>query len=367
MPTIGDLLKHLDEIAPPHLAFPDDPIGLQLGRKSDAVSTCVVTLDSTPQCIAFAKQQGAQCIVSHHPPIYNPIPSLAGDSLSVQVIREAITNNIALIAAHTNWDTADGGVNDTLAKLIGLTDITPFGDDVDSNNYKLTVFVPQDHRERLIDALAAAGAGGVGDYKRCAFYGDGEGTFEPQEGTNPYIGEPGKREHVEETRIEMLVPHHRRYQVEKALKETHPYEEPAYDFLHTASPPFSLPRMGNLSAAVGLVDFVGQVENALESPCRAYGKPDRKIKTVGVVGGSGGRYWMKAKIAGCDALVTGEARHHEAVEAAESGFALIDAGHHGTEQPGVRELKNRLAAAMNDLQFHVFEPLRGLGGSPVEP
>ena len=103
------------------------------------------------------------------------------------------------------------------------------------------------------------------------------------------------------------------------------------------------------------------------SPVRGYGKPERKIKTVGVIGGSGGRYWMKAKIAGCDALVTGELRHHEAVEAAESGFALIDAGHYGTEQPGVRELNNRLAAAMNDVQFHCFEPAQGLGGAPASP
>jgi putative NIF3 family GTP cyclohydrolase 1 type 2 len=75
---------------------------------------------------------------------------------------------------------------------------------------------------------------------------------------------------------------------------------------------------------------------------RSFGKSGAMIGSVGVVGGAGGSYWLRAKLAGCDALVTGEVKHHEAVEAAESGFCVIEAGHFATEQPSVYALAERL-------------------------
>jgi dinuclear metal center YbgI/SA1388 family protein len=364
VPTVGELLDALDDIAPSHLAYADDPIGLHVGRKSDAFERAVVALDVTPAAVEYAASLGASVIVAHHPPIYHPLKNVAGDSLDAQVIRGSIKHGIALVAAHTNWDAANGGVNDSLASLLSLSEVTPFGNDLPAKELKLSVFVPLAETQRLIDALAAAGAGGMGLYRRCAFFAEGTGTFEPQEGASPAIGEVGAREEVEEMRVEMRVPAHCRDAVEKVLLGAHPYEEPAYDFFRVEAPPASLGRMGKLPEPVRFGELRGYVDRALGSRCELFGKLERKVSTVGVVGGAGGDFWTRAKSAGCDVLVTGECAHHHGRDAAETGFCVIEAGHYHTEHPGMVVLCERLRQAMPSASFDVYEPAKGRCGRP---
>ncbi len=84
--------------------------------------------------------------------------------------------------------------------------------------------MPHADAQRLIDALAAAGAGGIGAYERCAYTTDGTGTFRPLDGAAPAIGEVGRIEVVEETRVEMVLPRRLRSAVLRALLAAHPYE-----------------------------------------------------------------------------------------------------------------------------------------------
>jgi len=361
MPTVGELLNALDTIAPPELAFPDDPIGLQVGRKSDSLDKVLVSLDVSPGTIEHAVSIGAKAIVCHHAPIYHPVRSLAGDGFQVQVLRAAVRSGIAILVAHTNWDAASGGVNDTLASLMSISDVSPFGNDIKSHVFKLSAFVPSSEVDHMIDVLTEAGAGGVGLYRRCAFYSQGTGTFEPQVGASPAIGSVGEREHVDEMRIEMRVPGALRLTVERALLEAHPYEEPAYDFYPVTAPSASLGRMGELLKPVRFSDLREVVDAALGSRCELFGKLDRRVRRIGVVGGAGGDFWLRAKNAGCDVLITGECRHHEAVEAAESGFGIIEAGHYHTEQPGMISLAQRLGETLT-CEFSVYEPGQGRSG-----
>lgn len=365
MPTVGDLLSVLEKVAPANLAFPDDPIGLQLGRKSDPVTSCIVSLDPSPSSLAFAIQAQAHALVSHHALIYNPVRTLAGDSAQVRSIRTAIEKNLAVLVAHTNWDAAPGGINDTLAMKLDLLDIQAFGSDVPQEAFKLVTFVPADYRDGIIDALAEAGCGTIGLYRRCAFYSSGHGTYEPQEGANPLIGEIGTRETADEIRVEMLVPSHAKFDAINALRDSHPYDEPAFDLYPLVAASESLPRKGRLASTMSFAEFSTVVGEKLQSQVRAFGKPTAAIETVGVVGGSGGSYWLKARIAGCDVLVTGEVRHHEAVDAAESGFCVIEAGHFATEQPGVIELSKRLGELLPGVKFHAYEPSDGSSGAPI--
>ena len=364
MPTVGELLNVLDKIAPPHLAYSDDPIGLQLGRKSDPFEKALVSLDVTPAAIEHAGSVGARLLIAHHPPIYRPLKNIAGDSLDAQVVRAAIKADVAVVAAHTNWDAAEGGVNDTLAELLSLGSVSAFGNDLPAQELKLSVFVPETDAQSLIDDLAAAGAGGMGMYRRCAFYSRGTGTFEPQEGASPAIGEVGKREEVDEVRIEMRVPAQNRSKVESALLRVHPYEEPAYDFFRVEAPPASLGRMGSLPEPLPFGELRAFVDRALGSRCELFGKLDRKVSKIAVVGGAGGDYWLRAKAAGCDALVTGECAHHQGRDAAEVGFAIVEAGHYHTEHPGMVALCDRLRVAMPEASFDVYEPVKGRCGRP---
>ncbi len=94
---------------------------------------------------------------------------------------------------------------------------------------KLVVFVPPEALDVVRDALFAAGAGRIGDYERCSWYTEGTGTFFGGEGADPAIGEPGREERVPELRLETVYPAERESEVVRALREAHPYEEPALD------------------------------------------------------------------------------------------------------------------------------------------
>ena len=96
-------------------------------------------------------------------------------------------------------------------------------------NRKLVVFVPAEALDAVRDALFAAGAGRIGDYKRCSWYAEGTGTFLGGEGTDPAVGEKGREEHVPELRLETVYPEEREAEIVGALRAAHPYEEPAFD------------------------------------------------------------------------------------------------------------------------------------------
>ena len=96
-------------------------------------------------------------------------------------------------------------------------------------NRKLVVFVPRAALDAVREALFAAGAGRIGDYERCSWYTEGTGTFLGGASTSPDVGQPGREERVAELRLETVYPVAREAEVVAALREAHPYEEPAFD------------------------------------------------------------------------------------------------------------------------------------------
>ena len=105
----------------------------------------------------------------------------------------------------------------------------------DGGQYKLVYFVPEEARDSTRDAIFAAGGGRIGAYERCSWYTRGTGTFLGGEGTEPAVGNVGEEEHVPEFRVEIVVPGAALAAAVAALRESHPYEEVAFDLypLHT--------------------------------------------------------------------------------------------------------------------------------------
>ena len=95
--------------------------------------------------------------------------------------------------------------------------------------FKLCVFIPESHTEAVKQALFAAGAGRIGDYDCCAWQTLGQGQFRPLEGSQPFIGQTGSVEQVAEYRVEMVCTDDVVDAALTALREAHPYEEPAFD------------------------------------------------------------------------------------------------------------------------------------------
>jgi len=95
--------------------------------------------------------------------------------------------------------------------------------------YKLAFFVPDSHVEVVKAAVFAAGGGRIGDYDHCAWQTLGQGQFRPLDGSQPFLGQAGQVEVVEEWKVELVVADDLISQVVAALKQSHPYETPAYE------------------------------------------------------------------------------------------------------------------------------------------
>jgi len=366
MPSVADILNALDRIAPERFAFSFDKVGLQIGNPSAHVQSVMVSLDASLTAIIEAGRSGSGMLIAHHPIIWDPIKQVRFDDYVGRRIIELVDAKIALVAAHTNWDCAKGGINDSLAEQLELTDIQPFGEAGSYDQFLLTTYVPRKQTNAILDALSEAGAGVIGLYERCAFLHEGKGTFRPLPGSDPAVGSIGKTEEIDEVRVEMLVPGPRKQEVGNALLAVHEYEVPAIHWsVLERGTGVPIGRIGMLSSASTLAAFAASVERKLSTKCLFWGEPLKTVRSVAVCGGSADETWKEAAKEGVDVLVTGEVRHHVAVEAADSGFALIAAGHYATEQPGAVRLGEHLKKVFPSLEIHRFEPAAGHAGRPA--
>lgn len=129
MTTVQNILDFIESIAPTNLKMEWDNVGLLCGRSDQPVQTVLVALDPFAHVIEEAAELGADLLVTHHPLILQPLSSVTDQTGVGRAITALISHNISAINAHTNLDCADGGVNDVLAKLLGLRDITVIGND----------------------------------------------------------------------------------------------------------------------------------------------------------------------------------------------------------------------------------------------
>lgn len=97
--------------------------------------------------------------------------------------------------------------------------------------YKMIYYVPESHLESTKQAIFAAGAGGIGNYENCAWQILGQGQFKPVNEADPFLGTLNRLEKIPEWRVETIVPEQKAAAIAKALKASHPYEEPAFEFI----------------------------------------------------------------------------------------------------------------------------------------
>lgn len=127
MTTVGDILTCLEEFAPYSLAESWDNVGLMVGDRAGEVMRVLCALDATETVLDEAGARGAQLVVAHHPLIFTSVQSVTSDTSTGRSIIKAVQDNIAVICMHTNADCAQGGVNDALADVFGLTDVISMG------------------------------------------------------------------------------------------------------------------------------------------------------------------------------------------------------------------------------------------------
>lgn len=326
------LIQHMEQLAPKHYAVENDKIGLQLGTLSKSITSALIALDVTDEVVDEAVALGVNLIIAHHAIIYRPLSKLDTATPAGKLYEKLIKNDIAVYISHTNLDVADGGINDWLADQAGIVEEGRVClEEVHTDKlYKLVVFVPESHHESVLQAIWRTGAGEIGNYECCSFNIKGTGTFKPGEGSAPYIGKQDSLEHVDEVRIETLVPYSIHRKTVSAMLKAHPYEEVAYDLypVDLKGRSFGLGRAGKLKQAVALGELAEQLKQSFDVPAlRVVGPLDRMIRKAAVLGGSGSRYVRHAQFAGADVLITGDIDYHTAHDALASGMTIIDAGH----------------------------------------
>jgi dinuclear metal center YbgI/SA1388 family protein len=347
--TVAQFIRILDRMAPLRLAESWDNVGLQVGNRKWPVKKVWTALDPLPEVVAMACKNNVDLLVTHHPLFFKPVKNLDCDSPLGGIAEMALSRQLAIFSAHTNLDSAAGGVNDVLAGRVGLNQVRVLAGPADAGMCKLAVFVPSDQVKAILDTLFAMDAGRMGNYSCCTFRCEGVGTFYPGEGASPAVGKTGTLMEVSESRIETLVTHDKLDTVVAALKKVHPYESMAYDVypLSVRDHEVGLGRVGELVSPLSLDDFAAKLKVALNlSAVKIVGKADMVVETVAVCSGSGGGLLAAAITSGAQAYVSGDLGYHTARDAQQAGIGLIDVGHFGSEQLIVDVLAASIADAI---------------------
>ncbi|MFB3160566.1 Nif3-like dinuclear metal center hexameric protein [Neobacillus sp. 179-J 1A1 HS] len=324
-----EIIQLFEQFSPKALAMVDDKIGLQIGRLNKKIDKIMIALDVLEEVIDEAIERNVQLIIAHHPPIFRPLKNVLTDTVQGRMIEKLLKHDIAVYAAHTNLDVATGGVNDLLANALGLENPEVLVPTYETKLKKLVVFTPVSHADEIRKVLGAIGAGFIGNYSHCSFSTDGTGRFLPGDNTNPYIGQQGHLEAVEEVRIETIVPEHLVKRAISAMIKAHPYEEVAYDVypVENKGEILGLGRIGTIKEMT-LAEFAERVKQAFEvDKVRVVGDLSSRVKKVAVLGGDGNKYFMSAKFKGADVYITGDIYYHTAHDAMMQGLNMIDPGH----------------------------------------
>ena len=250
--NVGDIIDYLNEIAPWRYAEEWDNVGLMVGSRESNVTKVLLCMDVTSDVISEAARYGVQIIISHHPFIFSKLKSIDMDTFKGQQISNLIKNDISVVSAHTNLDTAPGGVNDTLAECLHLT-----------NCQNLKPYTPK--------------------------------------GLNCDLG---------------------------------------------------MGKIGELQNYKSFDEFVKDIkENLSIENIRVIGKKPQKVKNIAVFCGSFDDDLENIKSLKVDVLVTGDIKYHTALDAAQMGICIVDAGHFATERIILTKLRETLNKRFNEIDI----------------
>jgi dinuclear metal center YbgI/SA1388 family protein len=361
--TISSIISFLEKTAPLSLQEDYDNAGLITGNRDWPCTGALISLDATEEVMKEAIERKCNLVIAHHPIVFKGLKKINGKNYVERAVITAIKNDIAIYAIHTNLDNVMEGVNGKIADKLGLINRSILSPKQDLLQ-KLAVFVPEAHKETLLDALFAAGAGNIGNYSECSFGSEGTGTYKPGDSATPFLGKIGERHSEKEVKVEVIFPNWLKQQVVKAMLKAHPYEEVAYD-LYSLSNPFRQTGSG----------MIGELENAVEegfilkyikdkfniAVIRHTPLLGKKVKKLAICGGAGSFLTGAAIASGADMYITADVKYHEFFDA-DKRLVLADIGHYESEQYTVELLAELLT--QNFPNFAVLKT--GVQTNPVQ-
>lgn len=330
---IRELIDYLEEIAPLNYAEDFDNVGLLVGNKNTKLTGVLVTLDTLENTIDEAITNHCNLVVSFHPIIFSGLKKINGNNYVERVVLKAIKNDIAIYAIHTALDNSRIGVNAKICEVLGIEN-TKILIPQKNTLYKLVTFVPKNSAGKVRNSLFNAGAGNIGNYDQCSFNFEGKGTYRANEEANPALGKIGEIHTEKETQISVIFEKHQQNKIIKALIESHPYEEVAYDIIPLANKNkyIGIGMVGELKNTMSEKEFLSFVKKTMKVGCIKHSKfLDKPIKKVAVLGGSGSFAIKNAIKANADVYLTADLKYHDFFKA-ENNILLADIGHYESEQ-----------------------------------
>jgi dinuclear metal center YbgI/SA1388 family protein len=330
---IGEIVSFLESLAHPSLQEHYDNAGLLTGDAGWECKGIICSLDAIEEVVKEAIEKNCNLIVAHHPIIFGGLKKINGKNYVEKTVIKAIKNDIAIYAIHTNLDNVIDGVSGRMAKMLGLKNLSILSPKQDTLK-KLFTFVPVDKAEQVRNAIFVAGAGHISNYSECSFNAEGEGTFKAEEGTNPYVGDIGKRHTEKEIKIEVILPAYLENKIVAAMKAAHPYEEVAYDVVNLSNVNLRVGSgvIGEVAEPMKEEDFLTLLKKNFQLKIvRHTALSGKTIKKVALCGGAGSFLVARALASGADVYVTADMKYHEFFDA--NGRMLIaDIGHYESEQ-----------------------------------
>ncbi len=330
---VKEVIALLEELAPLSYSEDFDNTGLLIGDAEASVSGILVTLDTLENVVDEAIEKSCNLIVSFHPIIFSGLKKITGKTYVERVVQKAIKHDIAIFSNHTALDNSWNGVNAMICEKLGLKNrnvLIPQKETIK----KLITFVPSNDAEKVRNALFIAGGGSIGNYDNCSFNIEGNGSFKGNEASNPVKGEKGKIHFEKEIQIGITFAKHLQNDILKALFETHPYEEVAYEIttLENQNQHLGMGMIGEFEKAMDEKKFLQFLKKTMKTDCVRHSQSLKKpIKKVALLGGSGSFAIEAAKKAGADAFISADFKYHDFFKA-ENTILLADIGHYESEQ-----------------------------------
>jgi dinuclear metal center YbgI/SA1388 family protein len=346
-PKVSDIIDVLDGLAPRSLAEEWDNVGLQVGNPGRTVKNIWIALDPTDAVVKAACRQKIDLLVTHHPLLFKPLKTLDLSTPAGSVIDHAVRHQLAIFAAHTNLDSALGGINDILAGRIGLYDLKPLTASRERQRFKMVIYAPREVEQPITRQLFLTQSD-IGPRIMGRFC---------EMPVNGIVAnrDNAKISYEDQIRIEIEVGPDELETVVNTLAVFQPGNQIWYDIYPLITPDHrtGIGRVGSLESALDLKSLALVIKRKLKlKHLKFTGNPALSVDKVAVCSGSGASLLSNFFASGAQVFVSGDLRYHDARDVEASNLGLIDIGHFASEHLIVKEMTERLSGLLAEFQMN---------------
>jgi dinuclear metal center YbgI/SA1388 family protein len=338
----------MESLAPQALAEEWDNVGLQVGNPAYRVKSIWIALDPTYAVVKAACQKKVDLLITHHPLLFKPLRSLNFNTPVGSIIDLAVQHQLAIFAAHTNLDSALGGINDLLANRIGVYELKPLVTARENRCLILTVYGPRNIERPICVVLDHLGSETGYRIKPAASLMSVD-EMASNEGSEKEI----KKDKI---RIKIKLGPHELPILTEALSAFQSDVPIWYDVHPLLNPneTVGIGRIGSLKKNLDLKSLAQMIKKKLKlKQLRFAGDPALPVKKVAICSGSGASLLADFFKSGAQVFISGDLRYHDARDVESANLGLVDIGHFPSEHLIVHVLAERLGSLLSESEMNV--------------